>query len=360
MKKSKQSSAVLCLGVLLSVNAAYAQWPVFDFQEIVPISKDVKTGVDTIKDLKEQIGEMNKTLNAIGKEAKTVASFSQNISANGSGNAKSAAEEVQTASSNSAAITSQTAETVSDTTTSTINTQKNIVNDYVDQASQIAGIGNNSQNMLNKNEEEEEEEEISIAGNIEELSRIQNEVQAEQKQLAVELNDILETQLTMLNKASAENIAAFEELDKILQNLPQLSPSDKNRLHSRIEEISQKQRENTDWAVRIVESAKENYNREYNKVIKDGINNYTKIVIAYTKGDDSKENVIAAGNKLKEETAAINVTPASSVLTELQNAVVEVNKDEKEGDSKKIYSQHSILQLHCCYTSGCGFYMADD
>ena len=336
MKKSKQSSAVLCLGVLLSVNAAYAQWPVFDFQEIVPISKDVKTGVDTIKDLKEQIGEMNKTLNAIGKEAKTVASFSQNISANGSGNAKSAAEEVQTASSNSAAITSQTAETVSDTTTSTINTQKNIVNDYVDQASQIAGIGNNSQNMLNKNvsnkeifsyEEEEEEEEISIAGNIEELSRIQNEVQAEQKQLAVELNDILETQLTMLNKASAENIAAFEELDKILQNLPQLSPSDKNRLHSRIEEISQKQRENTDWAVRIVESAQENYNREYNKVIKDGINNYTKIVIAYTKGDDSKENVIAAGNKLKEETAAINVTPASSVLTELQNAVVEVNKD---------------------------------
>lgn len=336
MKKSKQSSAVLCLGVLLSVNAAYAQWPVFDFQEIVPISKDVKTGVDTIKDLKEQIGEMNKTLNAIGKEAKTVASFSQNISANGSGNAKSAAEEVQTASSNSAAITSQTAETVSDTTTSTINTQKNIVNDYVDQASQIAGIGNNSQNMLNKNvsnkeifsyEEEEEEEEISIAGNIEELSRIQNEVQAEEKQLAVELNDILETQLTMLNKASAENIAAFEELDKILQNLPQLSPSDKNRLHSRIEEISQKQRENTDWAVRIVESAKENYNREYNKVIKDGINNYTKIVIAYTKGDDSKENVIAAGNKLKEETAAINVTPASSVLTELQNAVVEINKD---------------------------------
>ncbi len=336
MKKSKQSSAVLCLGVLLSVNAAYAQWPVFDFQEIVPISKDVKTGVDTIKDLKEQIGEMNKTLNAIGKEAKTVASFSQNISANGSGNAKSAAEEVQTASSNSAAITAQTAETVSDTTTSTINTQKNIVNDYVDQASQIAGIGNNSQNMLNKNvsnkeifsyEEEEEEEEISIAGNIEELSRIQNEVQAEQKQLAVELNDILETQLTMLNKASAENMAAFEELDKILQNLPQLSPSDKNRLHSRIEEISQKQRENTDWAVRIVESAKENYNREYNKVIKDGINNYTKIVIAYTKGDDSKENVIAAGNKLKEETAAINVTPASSVLTELQNAVVEINKD---------------------------------
>ncbi len=333
MKKSKQSSAVLCLGVLLSVNAAYAQWPVFDFQEIVPISKDVKTGVDTIKDLKEQIGEMNKTLNAIGKEAKTVASFSQNISANGSGNAKSAAEEVQTASSNSAAITSQTAETVSDTTTSTINTQKNIVNDYVDQASQIAGIGNNSQNMLNKNVSNkeifsyEEEEEISIAGNIEELSRIQNEVQAEQKQLAVELNDILETQLTMLNKASAENIAAFEELDKILQNLPQLSPSDKNRLHSRIEEISQKQRENTDWAVRIVESAKENYNREYNKVIKDGINNYTKIVIAYTKGDDSKENVIAAGNKLKEETAAINVTPASSVLTELQNAVVEINKD---------------------------------
>ena len=336
MKKSKQSSAVLCLGVLLSVNAAYAQWPVFDFQEIVPISKDVKTGVDTIKDLKEQIGEMNKTLNAIGKEAKTVASFSQNISANGSGNAKSAAEEVQTASSNSAAITSQTAETVSDTTTSTINTQKNIVNDYVDQASQIAGIGNNSQNMLNKNvsnkeifsyEEEEEEEEISIAGNIEELSRIQNEVQAEQKQLAVELNDILETQLTMLNKASAENIAAFEELDKILQNLPQLSPSDKNRLHSRIEEISQKQREIPDWGVRIVESAKENYNREYNKVIKDGINNYTKIVIAYTKGDDSKENVIAAGNKLKEETAAINVTPASSVLTELQNAVVEINKD---------------------------------
>lgn len=333
MKKSRHYNAVLCVSVLLFANAAYAQWPVFDFQEIIPIGKDVKTGVDTVKDLKSQLGEMDKTLNAIGKESKTFASFSQDISATGGDDAQSAAENAQTSSSNGTKATFQAPQTVSDATEDIVKTQKNMIDDYVNQTNQIAGIQNGGQNMPSTGgntfsfEEEEEEEEVSVNDEIEQINQIHKEILAEQKQLSVELNDTFESQLTILNKAVAENIVAFEELDKTLQNRSLLNQKDKSRFHNRIIEITQKQRENSDWAIRIVESAKENYNREYNKVIKDGINNYTKIVISYIKGDTDKESVVIAGNKLKEDAGAINVTPDQSVLKELQRLSADINKE---------------------------------
>ncbi len=332
MKMSKNGIAVLCLGALLFANAAYAQWPVFDFTEIVPIGKDVKTGVDTVSDLKEQMAEMDKTLNAIGKEVNTVAVFSQDISAEKEGGAQEAADNAVSNSSASSSASGQAVNNASNATANTVNNQNNIVKDYVSQTQQVAGISNNAikapkNNLFSGYEEEEEEEEIPAGDETEEINQLRNETLAEQKQLAIELNDILETQLSELNKIVAGNIAAFEELDNTLQKTSDLSQADKERLHLRINEIAEKQREASDWAMRIVESAKENYNREYNNVIKDGINNYTKVVIAYMKGDASQKDVIDSGNKLKEATAAINVTPDSSVLAELKKTSEGINKE---------------------------------
>lgn len=337
MEKSKHYNAVLCFAVLLFANTAYAQWPVFDFQEIIPIGKDVKTGVDTLKDLKTQLTEINNTLNAIGKEVGTIAGFAESISAIGIGDTQSATDNAKDTSTNNSNTIGQVTDNVSDTTENTLNTQKDMVDDYVNQTQQVVGIQNSKQNtqQINKNlisrdvlqfEEEEEEEEISV-NDTEELEMLQQETLAEQKQLSIELNDVLETQLTILNRSIATNVTAFEELDKTLQSLPQLNETDKDKLHNRILQILQKQRDVSDWAIRIVESAKENYNREYNNVIKDGINNYGKVVVAYMKGDASRENVINSGNRLKQAVSAINVKPDSMVLTELKRAAADINKD---------------------------------
>lgn len=335
MKKSKHCSVALCLGVLLSAGTADAFFPVFDFQEIVPVSKDVKTGADTITDLKKQISEMNQTLNAIGKETNTIANFSQNISAMDSKSAGSAADNAGSTSSNSANAADKATSTAANSIKDTVDTQKNMVDDYVNQTQQAVGIKNDAVKMRQPApvsisylvEEEEEEEEVTVSNVVEEISQLQEETLNEQKQMAVELNDVLEAQLTALHTSIAENIAAFNELDETLQNMSQIKQEDRNRLHTRILEILQKQRETGDWAARIVESAKENYNREYNNVIKDGINNYTKKVVAYMNGDANKESVIEAGNQLKKDVEAINVTPDAGVLSELKKTSESVNKE---------------------------------
>ena len=333
MKKIKHCGIALCLCMWLSTGTAHAFWPVFDFQEIIPISKDVKTGMDTISDLKRQIKEMNQTLNAIGKETGTLANFAKNISATDSKSAASAADNAGASSIKNADATDKATGTTTDTIENTVDTQKDMVDDYVNQTLQTAGIKNNPLQKLPlkssglKFEEEEEEEEIAVSSEIEEIAQLQKETLDEQKQLSVELNDVLEAQLTTIHNSIAGNVAAFNELDEILQNMSQLKPEDKARLHTRIAEILQKQREAGDWAARIVESAKENYNREYNNTIKDGINNYTKKVIAYMKGDADKESVISAGDKLKKDVRAINVTPDAGVLAELKKTTENINEE---------------------------------
>ena len=72
----------------------------------------------------------------------------------------------------------------------------------------------------------------------------------------------------------------------------------------------------------VTEAAKDNYNQEYQEKIADGINNYEKVVDGYVHGNISAAEVSAAGEKLKQDIATIDVMPDKSVLAE-------INRDEK-------------------------------
>lgn len=338
MKKYRHYIIMLFCGILMCTKTAYAQVPVFDFTEIRPIYKDVKDAIETVKDLKEQLSMIDGTLNAIGKEMNSFATFGKGIKKS-IGSGKKAAANASSTTKNGEDTTKQTTTTTSNESSSTVNTQKEIVDDYVDQTQEAIGGRKNlkiptdglpfkiSQNIEIRNilfEEEEEEEEIDANSLEEEIRELQTSVLAEQKQLAVELNDVLDAQLTLLNKSAVDNEKALKDLNVSIQQMKKITPDDKKRLQNKILQISEKQRQADDWAIKIVESVKENYNKEYNARIKDGINNYTKVVVAYIRGDETSEGVAKAGEKLKKSVASINVTPDAGVLGELYQTVADV------------------------------------
>lgn len=342
MRKYKHYHIIVLFGgILLFAETAYAFWPVFDFTEIIPIGKDVKSGIDTVKELKNQLNMKDGTLNAIGRETNSFAMFGKGVKKS-SGSGKKSANNALSTTQNGENATKETTTETSNAASSTVNTQQEMVDDYVNQTQDILGGAQKlktpeksfpfimSENTVGQNivfEEEEEEEEVDTKAVEEEIRVLQSASLAEHKQLAVELNDILDTQLTLLNKSATDNMNALTALDTAIQQQKKISQDNKRNLQEKILQISERQRKTSDWAIRIVESVKENYNKEYNNAIKDGINNYTKVVMAYIRGDASHESMINAGEKLKKSVKLINVTPDAGVLNELYKETADVRSD---------------------------------
>ncbi len=335
MRKSKQYRAILSLcAYLFAFDAVALGIPTFDIIEDVPmVFKDLKTDIDTLKDLKKQIDEMKKTLNAIGSEIGSIAGFLQGF-VQDLNDMVDTFNNVISVGENLTNTIGQATSSVSNAIQNTVNNQQGITGDYVNQTQQTIGIGNhpsgNSKDRPGSRSvliEEEEEEEIDISEQEKEIFLLQKETADEQKQLAIELNDILDNQLTMLNEAVAKNTASLLKLQTSIETAEEITKQDKEKIKEEISEILEKYKDVGNWAANIIEQAKENYNKEYNAKIKDGINNYTKIVIEYIKGDSSQDAVIIAGEKLKNDVNAINVTPDSSVLKEVNATVASLQKD---------------------------------
>lgn len=340
MRKYKHYILVLFCGMLSSVQTVHAQWLVFDFTEAVPIFKDVKDGVETIKDLKNQLNVKNLTLGAIGKEMNSFASFGKGLKIgrkSGGSSGENTVETVKSGEDNTRQATSD----ASTAATSTVNTQKDITNDYIDQTQKMLDGRKLSLNselqpfQISENtiipdivfEEEEEEEEWNVSAIEEEINVLQASAMSEQKQLAVELNDVLDAQLAILNKSAQENENALKELSATIWQIDKLSQDNKETLQDKITQIAERQRGASDWAIKIVESVKENYNKEYSNKIKDGMNNYTKVVIAYIRGDATREDVTSLGDALKRNISTINVTPDMGVLDELYKKMADIRSE---------------------------------
>lgn len=343
MRKYKHYILMLFGGMLMLPQTTYAFWPVFDFTEIVPIYEDITDGLTTINDLKSQLNIKNLTLDAIGKEMNSFASFGEGTKKSSGSGKKSVKTNVQTIKVNETKTKGATQKTTT-AADLTVNTQKNIASDYVDQTQKVIDVQDSektsfnivsepfqiSANTITNNnifEEEEEEEEQELSAIEEEINMLQTMAVSEQKQLATEFNDILDTQLTILNQSASDNEKALNGLSRTVLQMKKINQDDKEKLQDKIAQIAKRQRDANDWAIRIVESVKENYNKEYNAQIKDGMNNYTKVVIAYIRGDATRESVIAAGEMLKKNINAINVTPDSGVLNELYNKMADIRAE---------------------------------
>lgn len=335
MRRSKRSAAVLLCGISLLVKPAYAFWPVFDFTEIVPILQQVKTGKDSVDTIRNSLNSMNETKKAIGGIG-SLASFSPNLFDDSiTGMAELSGNASQT-NQGAIQIASATPEIVEQAVSGTFLRHSETINSFVDEVqkkifknqtqNELVISYNDLSSVVSLYEEEEEEEEISDKSNKETheaLTLALNNVLSENKKLATELNDILETLLTVLNRAATVNTTSLAELKNAVKITKVISNEDKDILEKRIEALSEKQQNVTDRAAAIIENIKDNYNEEYGRTIKDGTGNYVKIATAYVNGDEEKSAVEEAGKKLKQDVASLAVVSDGENL----KAIETISKD---------------------------------
>lgn len=382
MGKCKRHTAIiLCCASFLINKPAYAFWPVLDFGEIIPIVSNVTTSLDSLSQTKSQLTELKNSLKAIGDSIDTISQFSQDLRNNLDDIADIADESVGIVND-----TPGTDKNVQEGFTNAIdkvnNAQTNFVNNAVDQtqgaldkaesaadkgssgidAAQNAGA--DAEDFLNKAqektqkpnadteksgsqeisgsstpvssqpeavEEEEEEEEIP---DINDMAALREEIKAgfvvardENKKMAEQLNDIMDASINVLNKTAGENRAVLDELTQVIRDTDRLDKQGKKVLLKKIAELQVRRQQLSDRMIAVAESAKEEYNLEYQNKIADGIDNYEKVIERYLRGDASREEVISAGEKLKEDAALLNVAPDKGIIAEL-NKEAEILKSE--------------------------------
>ena len=174
-------------------------------------------------------------------------------------------------------------------------------------------------------EEEEEEEEIPDVVDEavkDELQAGFDAVKEESLKVAEQVNDAFDASIRSLNKTAQDSLKVFDRLEEVIAKTKDISPADKKEFSARLIELKKEQQRVSDRALAVTEAAKDNYNQEYQEKIADGINNYEKVVDGYVLGNISAAEVSAAGEKLKQDIAAIDVMPDKSVLAE-------ISRDEK-------------------------------
>lgn len=177
-------------------------------------------------------------------------------------------------------------------------------------------------------EEEEEEEEISEKDALKaEFTEYFNEVRLENKKIHTQMNDILDMYINKLNENLALGNSIFEVFENNINEYQKMGEKEKQTLLKRIADIKKKQQDIMERNISIAEDVKSNYNLEYKNKILDGLINYERIVVAYINGDISKEEVIKAGKKLKEDASTLAYAPDKNIMLNLKKELATIKKE---------------------------------
>lgn len=358
MRTSKRRLAIIFCCATCLTKPAYAFWPTFDFGESPTLVTNVNTTLDSLSEAKKQLEELDKCKKAIGESVKNLAEFSQSLNTLNASIVNVANNSVGAVNENLGTnITVQ--EELTGKLNEINNIQKQMAGDVVNQTNGALSTADKYSKDVTSNidkahvegqknqgsgededeeyeeavllEEEEEEEEIAEASFSQEL---QEEIIAgfsaakeENKQLAVELNDFIDTALVTLNESAQENKTALELIKQTLGKTEEISEKRKGELLQKLEKLDKKEQTLTERVISVAENAKSRYNAEYTNKVEDGIKNYEKTVLAYLNQSAEKAEVIAAGERLKKSAASMDFVPDAKVLNEIKK---ETNLLQKE------------------------------
>lgn len=330
-------SAAACLCVLLSVRPACAFWPVFDMGEIIQSVPQVKTGLETLANAKKQLSELKNGLSSIGINPQTIASFTPDLSK--INDVIASADTVNINIENS--VTGQDFALNSLDSVETL--QKSATEDFINQIrndisenKEYAETPSDKQpivlaslmyeEIIEEEEEEEIPEEEALKNEIWEKFAV---IKAENEQLNIKINDVMDGVLAILNRSAQQNQEILANLKKAITNTEKLSIEDKTAFKKRLAILMEKEQALSDQGVEIIEVKKNHYNQEYKNKIKDGLNNYEKAVVAYLKGNINKAEIDSIGQKLRENIRSINTKADSSVIQNYKEDATLVQKEIK-------------------------------
>ena len=134
----------------------------------------------------------------------------------------------------------------------------------------------------------------------------------------VQMNDVLDASINTLNNAASKTKETLESLRKTITLVEDTDQATKDKIINQIDELIQKQEKLSDSSIEVMERVKENYNKEYQKKLIEGIDNYKKVITQHFKGDADIEEVKKVGEKLKEDIAKINIKVDTETLENIQ------------------------------------------
>lgn len=340
MKLNKRHYIIFICCISLWAKPAWSLWPVFDFQEISPITSNIRTGLDSLNQAKSQMKELGNTLGSIGNTILTIAAYGQDLSKLNkaiTGEVSSLTDTISNNLGNNQNIVAEIPGMLGNTQ----GLHQGLVGQFVDQTTSILkNKGRKLSQIQTKSEiklallenisieEEEEEEEVSSTDTFkDEILTSFDSIKEENAQIFIQTNDVLDLAISNLNATAEINQKAFNNLKSALVQTDKLTEQHKNDLQKEVDALAKKEQTLSEWGIDIVESAKKNYNRQYKEKIEDGLNNYKKVIIAYLNGNVDRADVINVGNEFKLSAASINASPDISVIKKYQQETVIVQNE---------------------------------
>jgi Txe/YoeB family toxin of Txe-Axe toxin-antitoxin module len=298
MNLSKRFGAVICGVTLLLATDGYA-WPVLDFNEIIPLGREVSSTLKSVQDLNQQLTEVEQETKAIGNGISTISSFMPDL-----GNASSEEESsdaVDAIEENTSAVNTANDDVV-DVISETISGQEEVTNDWV-----------------------------SETGDDVDFEAIEEEYQ----QLLEQFNNVVDVALNTLYEISEEDKQTLLDLKNTIESTDEISPEDKENLLSRVDDLIEQLSQNTDLNIETVEKIKENYNGEYAQEIADKLNNYKNLYDLYKSGELNDEELQKAREELMESISnGFDVEKANAIVDEVKsqrNSLMNDVKSIQEG-----------------------------
>jgi hypothetical protein len=282
MNLSKRFCAVVSGGILLFTADGHA-WPVLDFNEVVPLAKEVSTTVKSLKDLNQQLQEIEQETKAIGDGISTISSFMPDLgntsSEEESSDAADAIDENTTA--------SDTAnDDVVDVISETISEQEEVTNDWV-----------------------------STSVDDVDFETIEDEY----RQLSVQFNDTVNSAINTLYTIAADDEQTLLDLKGKIKVAADISAEDKVSLINQTDTLVNQLKSNTTKNLEVIEGIKEKYNSSYTQEMTDKLSNYKNTYEAFKIGETDETAVKVAQDELIQSiSTGVDVEEINAAVTEIK------------------------------------------
>ncbi len=368
--------------LMLISNQTKAFWPVFDMGEIVPTIKGVVESGKQLKTVQQSLADLKKSLETLKASVASLASFAAIL-----GFDPSAIDEFMTSindkiSENLDRIAniedeinskmSEIAQGQVDCIESAIDEIENITTDVenlTNDVEQMADKVNDTktdkplelkipediepkepikletpEGLLIKDtplkleviEEEEEEEEIDDNEQLSKAKQVIALTEAEIEKSHIMLNDYLDVAINKLSENHKITSAQIDEIQKRVDSSADIADDKKAQISEELEIIKEENDQLYSKIIASAESKKYSYNREYDAKIKEGFNNYEKIVEAYIYGDISKDRFLNSGKEFKKKVNSVVLSLKGNNNQEFALASTSIKDKLKEVSNKII------------------------
>lgn len=288
MNNCKLNTILACCSIFFLCNAANAII-VFDFGQMIPVPKEISSGISKLSELDTALTNLEGNLSAIGEKVQSISEFNKESSKDNGKckNAAIAAKDRVMENMKSIAVAQRG---IADILKIAQSTKNDLAEGTILQTEELINMAST------ENNEKIRDVIVENFENIKELGST----------LSEDVNEAFNTALNTVNQNAQKSHEALMKLRNIAMLEEKLNTDEREIWRSN--DLNKLEQRVSDEGINMIETAYKQYKEEYKEKFSDELNNYQKVVLAYASGNAAKEDVITAGEQFRLAVANINVT----------------------------------------------------